>query len=232
VTGSGHASREQAHDRFYGLYPATVTALEGDPQAAQRVKVALDWLPLADGSGPAEAWATVVSPYADADQGFQMLPEVGSTVVLGFAAGYPDHPYVVGATWNGKASMPDTPADANNTRVIQTRSGSRFEFDDTKGAVAVRLSVAGPADGPVHKLVMDDAGRSITIEASSGATITLTAAGGVEIVAASTVDVTAAMVTVDAPVSQFSGMVTCDTLIATGGGVVSPSYTPGLGNVW
>ena len=80
MTGSGHASREQAHDRFYGLYPATVTALEGDPQAAQRVKVALDWLPLADGSGPAEAWATVVSPYAGADQGIVaaviLAPEV------------------------------------------------------------------------------------------------------------------------------------------------------------
>jgi hypothetical protein len=33
-------------------------------------------------------------------------------------------------------------------------------------------------------------------------------------------------------VSDFSGIITCDTLIATGGGVVSPSYTPGMGNVW
>ncbi len=37
---------------------------------------------------------------------------------------------------------------------------------------------------------------------------------------------------VDAAVSEFSGIVTCDTLIAKGGGVVSPTYTPGLGNVW
>jgi uncharacterized protein involved in type VI secretion and phage assembly len=227
-----HAAREHVHDRYYGLYPATVTDLDGDPQGGQRIQVALDWLPLADGSGPATAWATVISPYADADQGFQMLPEIGSTVVVGFAAGYPDHPYVVGATWNGRARMPDAPADANATRVIQTRSGSRLEFDDTDGAVAVRLSVAGRADEVVHKLVMDDAGGSITVEASTGAKVTLTAAGGVEIVAASTVDVKAAMVTVDAAVSEFSGIVVCDTLIAQGGGVVSPSYTPGLGNVW
>lgn len=227
-----HTAREQVHDRYYGLYPATVTDLDGDPQGGQRVEVALDWLPLADGSGPARAWATVITPYADADQGFQMLPEIGSTVVVGFAAGYPDHPYVVGATWNGRAAMPDAPADANDLRVIQTRAGSRLEFDDTDGAVAVRLSVAGRADGVVHKLVMDDAAGSITLEASTGAKVTLTAAGGVEIVAVSTVDVKAAMVTVDAAVSQFNGVVTCDTLIAKGGGVVSPAYTPGLGNVW
>lgn len=227
-----HAAREQVHDRYYGLYPATVSDLDGDLQGGQRVQVALDWLPLADGTGPAKAWATLIAPYADADQGLQMLPEIGSTVVVAFEAGYPDHPYVVGATWNGQAQMPDPPADDNNLRAIQTRSGSRLEFDDTAGAVAVRLSVAGRPDGPVHKLVMDDAGRSITLEASSGAKITLTAAGGIEIEAASTVDVTAAMVTVDAPVSQFNGVVTCDTLIAKGGGVVSPLYTPGVGNVW
>ena len=50
--------------------------------------------------------------------------------------------------------------------------------------------------------------------------------------AASTVDVKAAMVTVDAAISAFTGKITCDTLIATGGGVVSPAYTPGAGNVW
>lgn len=228
---AGHASRDQVHDRYYGLFPATVTRLDGDPLDRQRVQVSLDWLPLSDGSGPATAWATLITPYAGADQGLQMLPEVGSTVVVGFEAGYPDDPYIVGATWNGRAEMPVTPSGANNLRVIQTRSGTRLEFDDTDGAVAVRLSVAGTA-GPVHRLVMDDAASSITIQAASGATITLTAAGGVTIEAASTVDVKAAMVTVDAAMSEFSGVVTCDTLIAKGGGVVSPTYTPGAGNMW
>ncbi len=38
------------------------------------------------------------------------------------------------------------------------------------------------------------------------------------------------MVTVDAAISQFSGVVHCDTLITNS--VVSPSYTPGAGNIW
>ena len=101
MIGHGHGTREQVRDRFYGLFPATVTRLEGDPDGGQRVEVSLDWLPRSDGGGPVTAWATVISPYGDADQGIQMLPEIGSTVVVGFEAGYPDHPYIVGAIWNG-----------------------------------------------------------------------------------------------------------------------------------
>jgi uncharacterized protein involved in type VI secretion and phage assembly len=212
---------------YLGLYPATVVALEGDPQQRQRVKVRFDWLAATAGGGTAEAWAVMVTPYADADQGFQMLPEVGSTVVVGFQAGHLDHPYVVGATWNGNAQAPEAFADANDKRVVVSRAGSRLEFDDTTGSVAVRVTTPGG-----HEVVLDDGAMNITVTHSGGSTIELTAAGGVKIEAMSTVDVTAAMVTVDAPISQFKGTVTCDTLIATGGGVVSPTYTPGAGNVW
>jgi len=38
------------------------------------------------------------------------------------------------------------------------------------------------------------------------------------------------MLEVDAGMSKFSGVVQCDTLIATS--VVASSYTPGAGNVW
>lgn len=211
---------------LHGLYPATVVALAGDPGDRQRIKVRFDWMASTQGDPP-EGWAVIVTPYADADQGFQMLPEIDSTVVVGFLAGHVDHPYVLGSVWNGNAAAPEAFTDANDKRVVQTRSGSRLEFDDTDGAVAIRVTTPGG-----HEVVMDDGGMNVEITASSGARIELTAAGGVTIEAASTVDVTAAMVTVDAPMSQFNGIVTCDTLIAKGGGVVSPMYTPGAGNVW
>jgi uncharacterized protein involved in type VI secretion and phage assembly len=222
-----HASPRADPVLHHGLHPATVVALEGDPEDRQRIKVRFDWLAATEGGDPPEAWATLVTPYADADQGFQMLPEIDSTVVVGFLAGHLDHPYVLGAVWNGNAVAPEDFTDANDKRLIQTRSGSRLEFDDTAGSVAIRVTTPGG-----HEIVMDDGGTSIGISASSGARIELTAAGGVTIEAASTVDVTAAMVTVDAALSQFNGVVTCDTLIAKGGGVVSPMYTPGAGNVW
>ena len=49
-------------------------------------------------------------------------------------------------------------------------------------------------------------------------------------VQASTVEVTASMVTVNAAMSKFSGVVQADTVITNS--VVSSSYTPGAGNVW
>ena len=211
----------------HGVYPASVVALEGDPDRRQRIKVRFDWMAGTDGGDPPEAWATMVTPYADADQGFQMLPSIDSTVVVAFMAGYVDHPYVIGAVWNGNAAAPDAFSDANDTRVLQTRSGSRLEFDDTPGAVAIRVTTPGG-----HEVVLDDGAMNVEITHSGGTRIELTAAGGVTIQANSTVDVTAAMVTVDAPMSQFNGIVTCDTLIAKGGGVISPMYTPGAGNVW
>jgi uncharacterized protein involved in type VI secretion and phage assembly len=210
-----------------GLYPATVKALGGDPAGRGRIEVALDWLGATQGGDPPRAWATIVTPYADADQGFQMLPEIGSTVVVAFQAGHLDHPYVIGSVWNGTASPPEPFDDANDLRVIQTRSGSRLEFDDTPGAVAVKVTT--PAG---HTIALDDGDVEIKVESSNGSVIKLTAAGGITIQANSTVDVTAAMVSVDAAVSEFSGIVICDTLIAKGGGVISPTYTPGAGNVW
>lgn len=218
-------------DRWYGLFPATVAKLEGDPEHRQRIKVFLDWLPHPVNEDPVAAWATVVTPYADAAQGMRFLPEIGSAVVVGFRAGYTDCPYVLGGTWTGVAAMPEAPTDANDLRVLTTRSGTRLEFDDTPGAVAVRLTVSNP-NGPTHKLTLDDGAGTITVESASGATVTLTADGAVRIDAMSTVDISAAMVSVDADISTFSGTVVCDTLIATGGGVVAPSYTPGLGNIW
>ena len=44
-------------------------------------------------------------------------------------------------------------------------------------------------------------------------------------------EVTASVVNVHAPVANFDGVINCTTLIASTG-VVSPSYTPGAGNVW
>jgi len=38
------------------------------------------------------------------------------------------------------------------------------------------------------------------------------------------------MVTVDAAMSKFSGVVKCDVLISNS--VISTSYTPGAGNIW
>lgn len=210
--------------RHYGLHPAVVTNVV-DPDGLGRVEVRFPWLGT-DGNDDVRAWATLLSPYAEDDQGFQALPAVDTQVVVGFEGGDLRRPYVVGAAWNGVESMPVSPETANNKRVIKSRSGSILEFDDTDGAAKVTLSLASG-----HSLVMGDASPEVKLTHSSGHTITLTPAGAIEITANSTVDVTAATLNVHAPVANFDGIINCTTVVCSSG-VVSPMYTPGAGNIW
>ncbi len=208
--------------RYFGLYPAIVTDLV-DPDALGRIELRFPWLG-ADGD-EVRAWATLLSPYADDDQGFLVLPEVDTQVVVGFEAGSLRRPYIVGSAWNGKESLPVTPEKANNKRVIKTRSGSLLEFDDTGGAVKVTLSTQSG-----HKLILKDSPQEVSLEHSNGCKIVMNAGGQVKINANSTVDITASVMNVHAPMAVFDGTVKCTTLIATS--VVSSSYTPGAGNIW
>ncbi|WP_319549555.1 phage baseplate assembly protein V [Desulfogranum marinum] len=209
---------------YYGVYPAIVTDVV-DPETLGRVEVKFPWLGT-DGDNHVRAWATLVSNYADDDQGFQALPEVDSQVVVAFEAGNLRRPYIIGACWNGQESMPVAPEAANNKRVIRTRSKSILEFDDTQGAAKITLSLESG-----HKLVLDDAGQTVTLTHSNGSVLRFTASGQIEIQANATVELTAAALNVHVPVATFDGIVNCTTLNASIG-VISPMYTPGAGNVW
>lgn len=208
---------------YFGVFPAIVTDIV-DPENLGRIQVKFPWL--GTGGDEVRAWATLVTPYADDDQGYEMLPAVESQVVVSFEAGNLRRPYILGATWNGKESLPEPPAEPNNKRLIKTRSGSLLEFDDTDGAAKVTLSMKCG-----HQLVMDDTGQEIKLTHANGCTITFNAGGGIEIRANSTVDITASALNVHAPVATFDGIINCTTMIASSG-VVSPSYTPGAGNIW
>lgn len=208
---------------FFGLYPALVTDIV-DGERLSRVQVRFPWL--GEDGGDVRAWATLLTPYADDNQGFVALPAVGTQVVVGFEAGDLHRPYVVGSCWNGREMMPVTPTRPNDKRLIRTREGSLLEFDDTAGAPKVTLSTRNG-----HKVVLDEGTRQLSVTHQDGSSVTFTAAGQVQVQANSTVDITASAVNVHAPTAIFDGMVTCTNLVASVG-VVSPSYTPGAGNVW
>jgi hypothetical protein len=132
----------------------------------------------------------------------------------------------LGSCWNGKAVPPKSVEQANNIRVIKTRSGSELEFDDSDGSAKVTLKMANG-----HELVMDDSASTITLTHASGHVINFSAAGAIEITANSTVELNAAAFNVHAPVATFDGIINCQTLIA-GTAIVSPMYSPGVGNIW
>lgn len=217
-------TKDGGQQTYYGVYPAIVTDLV-DPDSIGRIEVKFPWLG-SDGERDVRAWATLLSPYADNDQGFQALPEVDSQVVVAFEAGNLRRPYIVGACWNGQESLPKSAEAANNIRTIKTRSQSELEFDDTQGAAKVTLKMASG-----HELVLDDSAQTVTLTHAGGHVITFTASGAIELQANSTVELTAAAFNVHAPVAAFDGIITCTTLI-TSASVVSPMYTPGVGNLW
>jgi uncharacterized protein involved in type VI secretion and phage assembly len=208
---------------YYGVYPAVVTDLV-DPDRLGRIEVRFPWLG-SDGDRDVRAWATLCTPYADDQQGLEILPEVDSQVVVAFEAGNLRRPYIVGAAWNGTARLPAEAKRANNLRLLRSRANSRLEFDDAASGPKLRLRTRSG-----HEVVLDDAAQEVTVRHGLGCTVKLTATN-VEINANITLKVTAPLVQVDAAASTFSGVVKCTTLIADAV-VVSPAYTPGAGNFW
>lgn len=111
---------------------------------------------------------------------------------------------------------------------LSTKSGTKITMDDSPGQIELKtptgvsvtisdsggVSVSAPT-GPVSV-------NSLTAEITSSASVTLKAPS---------MTLQGAMVNVDAAMAKFSGIVNCQMLIASSG-VVSPSYTPGAGNIW
>src|SRR5262245_18643693 len=165
---SGHDPRfprDGDGPRWFGLYPAVVSDLV-DPDGKGRIKVKFPSFGAAGES--VTAWATLLTPYADDDQGFEILPEVDSQVVIDFEAGDPTRPYIVGACWNGKRMLPESAQSANNLRTLKTRAGSVLQFDDTDGAAKVTVSMQSG-----HTIVLDDAAQEINIQHSNGCKINM-----------------------------------------------------------
>lgn len=215
--------------RFYGLYPALVTDNQ-DPDNQGRVRIRLPWSPDNDGAAY-ENWARLATMMAGNNRGSWFVPDVDDEVLVGFEAGDPRRPYVVGMLWNGSDAPPEQMDSDNNLKTILSRTGIRITMDDTEGSVKLTLSTPGG-----HSLVFDDGNQSITAADTAGNTIKMEP-GNISVSAVAKVKVdaplieaSAGMVTVDAALSKFSGIVQCDTLISNA--VISTSYTPGVGNLW
>jgi hypothetical protein len=71
----------------------------------------------------------------------------------------------------------------------------------------------------------------VQVTHANGCVVTFNPAGQIEIQANSSVEITAPALNVHAATSTFDGMINCTTMNASVG-VISPSYTPGAGNVW
>lgn len=202
-----------------------------DPERLNRVQIRLIAFDGIDGQD-APLWARVVAPFAGQDRGAFLMPDVDDEVLVLFTHGDPRFPLVIGGLWNGTAPAPaDLGSEGNRFKRIRSRNGVTITLDDRQGQETLTLATPGGQtvtlqDGPATITCEDANGNRVTMDSAG---VTIEAAAKVK-VQASTVEVSAGMVTVDAAVASFSGVVRCETLIASA--VVSSSYTPGAGNIW
>ncbi len=213
-----------------GAHLAQVVSLS-DPDSLKRVQVRL--LAFDDcANQDAPLWARVVCPFAGNNRGAFLMPDVNDEVLVVFQNGDPSYPLVIGGLWNGSSAAPaDFDNGQNRYKVICSKNGVKLTIDDQQGQETFIAETPGGQkitlkDGPGSITIEDANGNSIKLETSG---ITINAAANVKVTAAK-VDVSAGMVNVDAAMAKFSGVVQCQTLIATS--VVSSSYTPGAGNIW
>ena len=218
--------------RWYGVFPASVVDIK-DPDGMGRVKITLPWSP-DTGNDRYEVWARVGTLMGGNNRGSWFIPDPNDEVLVGFEGGDPRRPYVLGGLWNGRDNPPETMdgAGKNFKKIIRSRNGVKVTLDDQDGQEKFIVETPGGQsltlqDGPGSVEIVDSNGNSIKMETSG---ITVNASAQVTINAGAAVKVSAGMVSVNAGMSTFSGVVQCDTLISNT--VISATYTPGAGNIW
>jgi uncharacterized protein involved in type VI secretion and phage assembly len=208
-----------------GVYSASVVD-NRDPDGLARVLVRV--------SAPTDVlagdlWARVATMMAGRNRGTWFVPEVGDEVLVAFERGEAKEAYVIGALWNAKARPPtESPADV---KLIRSRNGVTLRIREDRNNNALILETPGG-----QRITLQDNPGSVRIEDANGNAVVLSASGmtvnasATVTVNASRVELSAGLVTVNAGMSRFSGVVQCETMISNS--VISASYSPGAGNIW
>ena len=209
---------------------AKVKSVE-DPDSLGRVQVLLYACDgLADQNAP--LWARVAVPFAGADRGAFLLPDVDDEVLVMFVDGDQRFPIVVGSLWNGRDAPPESlPGDRVDRWTFTGKNGTRIGIiEASKGTEQVVIHTPNNAT-----ITVDEAeGGEVLIEAG-GTTVTVGPSGinvqtaGDVTMQATRMSVTASNVEFNAGLVKCSTALQCTTLIATT--VTSGTYTLGAGNV-
>lgn len=147
-----------------GLLLGVVEDLD-DPDGQARVKVGFPWR----ADAPDAVWARLATLDAGPEQGTLFMPDVGQEVVVAHVDDDHRFPVVLGALWNGQQAPPESvDPDANDIRMIRTRSGHKLRFDDADPGSVVLETAGGRLvellDGDELVRLTDASGNSLTID--------------------------------------------------------------------
>lgn len=159
---------ERVQNRFFGKYAGVVTNVE-DPLEIGRIRAKV---PAVLGEEVETGWALPCAPFGGGkDRGFLMLPEVGDTVWMEFAAGDVSQPIWTGAFWGA-------PDSAGQQDDLAQEAGSEVPTAEDKKAGPGR-HVLRTAAG--HRLLLDDEGDIVLTHGGDKVELRLTKDGEVEI---------------------------------------------------
>lgn len=213
---------------------AKVTSVN-DPEGLNRVEVKL----LSHSGSPQQEgtlWARVASPCAGSNKGAFFIPDVDDEVVVSFINGDSRYPVVLGSLWNGREAAPETlggSGDAVDRWTIVGKAGTRIAIvEESPGNATIKFTTPGGTSGELTdagggKIEFKGAGTTVTINPQG---VTVNTPLNVKVQAGTMVNISAAQILVDAPITMFSGTVHAQTVITNS--VISASYTPGAGNIW
>ena len=217
-----------------GAFLATVVSVK-DPDNHNRIQVRVFNVDgVADQDAP--VWARVAVPFAGSKRGAFFIPDVGDEVLVVYLAGDSRFPIVLGGLWNGHDSAPDSfggSGDSVDRWTITGKAGTKISIVEDSSGPTIEFQTPGGVKGTLTdsgggSIEFDAAQTSIRVD-SSGLTVNA-ATANVQITAATSMTLTAPQLTVNSAMSTFSGIVQCQTMIATT--VIGTTYTPGAGNVW
>ena len=181
--------------------------------------------------------ARLCVPFAGAQRGAFLVPDVGDEVVVAFINGDERQPVVIGGVWNGR-NLPDEAlgADRVDRWTFVGKRGTRIAIVEADAGARIELSTRSGGSDVASITIDRESNGSITLSAG-GSTLTLDSQGlsvrtsGACELQSSTTTITAASVSVDAGVASFSGLVTASGAVQSPA-ILGSSYTPGAGNVW
>jgi uncharacterized protein involved in type VI secretion and phage assembly len=149
-----------------GLQIGVVTALAGDPDGEERIKVRIPVIHDADEG----AWARIATLDAGSNRGTVFRPEIGDEVVVGFIQRDPRHAVILGMVHSSANAAPIPASDDNHEKAYVSRSELKLHFnDDTK--VVTLSTKAG------NQLVLSEDQKAITLQDQHGNKIVMDQSG-------------------------------------------------------
>lgn len=149
-----------------GLQIGIVTVLENDPDGEDRIKVRLPLVSAAEEG----IWARIATLDAGNKRGTFFRPEIHDEVVVGFLAGDPRHPVILGMCNSSAKPAPEPAKDANHRRGYVSREKMSFVFDDENKIVVIETPGG-------NKVTLSEKDKGIFLEDQNGNKISLDASG-------------------------------------------------------